>query len=403
MRRFAIKSSCRTGAHRFIDRFGDFEALLDDEGVRLSLAVFAKRGEDLGPAERAVLDALLEGGVLPDPEAARKIDPPDLLAACPLEKVEFEITRRCNLACRHCLANRGALDIDPGLIEAAVDDLEALGVAEVILNGGETLLHPAFDRILGALAGRFKIILFTNGLLLDGPRIERLVAARVARLNVSLDGFRGAHEALRGRGTFDPTVANLRAALAAGLAVQVAAVVHPGNAATLPEFVAWCRDDLKAGGIKISTIYRLGEAARHPELLETPEIAAAVYGAHVGRAGSRRLGDGLMPCAAGVTQCFVNAAGAVFPCRLFEDDRFLMGRLPDRSLATLHASFLSARSDFTVFDDGRLAACRGCAAIAACGTGCRARAWLETGDLYAPDAFCCGHHLPGGRLSGARG
>src|SRR6185437_7501895 len=87
--------------------------------------------------------------------------------------------RRCNLACKYC--NEYDDVSKPVPLETMfqrVDKLAALGTTVVCISGGEPLLHPELDSIIGRARGHGIIAgLITNGYLLTAERIQRLNAA----------------------------------------------------------------------------------------------------------------------------------------------------------------------------------------------------------------------------------
>ncbi len=69
-----------------------------------------------------------------------------------------------------------------------IDDLGRLGTSVITISGGEPLLHPELDQIIarirrtGAIAG-----MITNGYLLMPDRIQRLNAAGLDHMQISID------------------------------------------------------------------------------------------------------------------------------------------------------------------------------------------------------------------------
>ena len=109
--------------------------------------------------------------------------------------LRLSLTARCNLACPYCLPDgqepAGLLSQEQRLrvIEAAV----ALGATSLRLTGGEPLLHPQLEALIEAVQplrdrGLRDIALTSNGLLLSAERAQRLRAAGLNRLTLSLDG-----------------------------------------------------------------------------------------------------------------------------------------------------------------------------------------------------------------------
>jgi MoaA/NifB/PqqE/SkfB family radical SAM enzyme len=97
--------------------------------------------------------------------------------------------RRCNLACTYC--NEFDKTSDPVPVETMfqrVDKLAALGTTIMTISGGEPLLHPELDQIIGR-ARKNGIIagMITNGYLLTAERIQRLNKAGLEHLQISID------------------------------------------------------------------------------------------------------------------------------------------------------------------------------------------------------------------------
>lgn len=108
--------------------------------------------------------------------------------------IEIELTNRCNLACVQCLRSRG-------LRPYALGDIDRQGYERVLaqfphamnlsLNGfGEALLHQQFFEIVGYSRAQLpwaKIGIYSNGMLLDDDRAERLPSCGLTEVNVSID------------------------------------------------------------------------------------------------------------------------------------------------------------------------------------------------------------------------
>src|SRR6185369_16669712 len=99
--------------------------------------------------------------------------------------------RRCNLACTYC--NEFDKTSNPVPLETMfqrVDKLAALGTTIMTISGGEPLMHPELDHIIGR-ARRNGIIggMITNGYLLTAERIQRLNQAGLEHLQISIDNI----------------------------------------------------------------------------------------------------------------------------------------------------------------------------------------------------------------------
>ena len=130
------------------------------------------------------------------------ISPPAPLSAT------WDLTYACQLRCGYCYSESGRRASTklplPDLLRIA-DVLASMGLRAVQLSGGEPLLVEGLPEIVRRLrAGGAKIVLFTNGLLLNDDNALEM-ARLFARIHVSLDGATAdVHDSVRGRaGSFD--------------------------------------------------------------------------------------------------------------------------------------------------------------------------------------------------------
>lgn len=187
--------------------------------------------------------------------------------------VGWELTLRCNLRCLHCGQSAGApreeeLTLEEGL--TLVDHLVDLGARVVTLTGGEPLLHPHWDRYAKKLvdAGVDTGIL-TNGLLLE-QNVERLLAAGMKRLSISLDGTEPTHDRIRNHpGAFSAAMRGARSAREAGLAVGAVTSVSPANIEELEDIYRIVRDHGMPSWL-VQVVFSLGRLREHPELRLDP-------------------------------------------------------------------------------------------------------------------------------------
>jgi MoaA/NifB/PqqE/SkfB family radical SAM enzyme len=97
--------------------------------------------------------------------------------------------RRCNLSCTYC--NEYDDHSKPVAIEtmyARLDRLAELGTNIITISGGEPLLHPDLDLVIGRIRGHGMIAgMITNGYLLTAERIQRLNRAGLDHLQISID------------------------------------------------------------------------------------------------------------------------------------------------------------------------------------------------------------------------
>lgn len=118
----------------------------------------------------------------------------------------WEITRRCNLSCSHCLTQCGTLLEDELTTDRAIqsiDIMKNLGCSNVMITGGEPLIREDFfDLVEYMNKSNISLGLLTNGFLVDEYTAEKL-AIYIKSFGVSLDGSsETTHDELRGHGSF---------------------------------------------------------------------------------------------------------------------------------------------------------------------------------------------------------
>ncbi len=116
------------------------------------------------------------------------------------ERVQIEITNRCNYTCSMCPRESFHLpekDIPLHLFKEIIDRIESH--YNITLTGwGEPLLHPALiDMVLYTKGKGHNVGITTNGLLL-ASNIDKLIEASLDKLTVSLDNVEECNEATEG-------------------------------------------------------------------------------------------------------------------------------------------------------------------------------------------------------------
>jgi len=97
--------------------------------------------------------------------------------------------RRCNLDCGYCNEyDDVSAPVSFEEMKRRLDRLADMGTTIITISGGEPLMHPDLDDIIRHIRRRGMIAgLITNGFFLNKERIERLNAARLEHLQISID------------------------------------------------------------------------------------------------------------------------------------------------------------------------------------------------------------------------
>jgi radical SAM protein with 4Fe4S-binding SPASM domain len=165
--------------------------------------------------------------------------------------VSIDVCDRCNLRCVACAAWRpqpGSGLIKPELFRQILANLDGLQGRELDLIGAEPTLHPALPELVAATAtAGFRPRLFSNGTRIDPSLAERLVAAGLRQVTISLDGASAAtHDRLRGvPGAHALSLSAIehfaKAGRARGLEISSFTVVSRENFRELPEIAPLAR------------------------------------------------------------------------------------------------------------------------------------------------------------------
>jgi MoaA/NifB/PqqE/SkfB family radical SAM enzyme len=247
--------------------------------------------------------------------------------------VTVEVTNRCNIRCRYCDPTRpGSSEMSTQQLLGLMDDFRAMGTQRIGFTGGEPTLREDLPRLL-AHAKRIGLMttVSTNG---------RLVASRVRGLAdadlvvVSLDGPREVHDAQRGEGTHDSSMAAIDALQAAGIQVFSSTVITRFNARQLDWVLERARDRGFACifALLFSEHNRTVPPEEHMRLAASDEESRRVYrellarkragfpivnsSAYLRYMAEARYLSRPVRCRAAQLYCAVGADGAVASCGL---------------------------------------------------------------------------------------
>lgn len=184
--------------------------------------------------------------------------------------LRVSITEKCSLRCTYCMPEEGLPPIPaPDLLSAEEIArlvgiaVARLGVEEVRFTGGEPLMRADLADILAQTSARapgVPLAMTTNAVGLE-HRAERLAAAGLHRVNVSLDSIDRAHFAeLTRRDRLPSVLAGIRAAKRAGLTpVKVNAVLMPETLHGAADLLEWCLNE----GVRLRFIEQMPLDADH--------------------------------------------------------------------------------------------------------------------------------------------
>jgi radical SAM protein with 4Fe4S-binding SPASM domain len=375
MERFYLSSHCalrKLETPCVYDMRSDELYELDEEAFALLEKCASPEGAMLEPSDEFSAFCIKACILSPQPQDTRR--PGRAGSPVPsLRYLELQITRRCNLSCSHCFLGPAAhIDLAPDVIRRVLEEFEHMQGLRVLITGGEPMLHPRFDEI-NLMLPEFSLrkVLFTNGLAVTESFLRGL---NVDEMQVSVDGVKTGHDALRGKGSFSRAISAIKAASLVGMAFSVSTMVHESNLEEFEEMDRLFRA-LGAREWSVDIPTPAGNLKNHPEFNLAPELAGPYLRYGFGEA-CHGGGDGY---ACGHHLVSVGADGKCAKCSFYFD----------RPLGHVSEGLRACWARIERIPLGKLEC--DCKMIEECRGGCRFRA-EASGPPLSKDLYKCGFH-----------
>ncbi len=183
--------------------------------------------------------------------------------------VVWNMTRQCNLKCRHCYAQAlsqkttDELTTEEG--KALLDDLSSYGAPVILFSGGEPIMRPDLPELAEyAVAKGMRAVISTNGTLITRELAKILKDIGLSYVGISLDGMEAVNDRFRGvSGAFNQALTGIRNCQEAGIKVGLRFTINRIN----QDQVSPIFDLLKDEGIPRVCFYHLVYAGRGSQLI----------------------------------------------------------------------------------------------------------------------------------------
>ncbi len=342
-----------------------------------------------------------------------------------LQLVAWEITRSCNLFCAHCRGSSSSAsysgELTTGECFRLVDQILEVGHPIIILTGGEPLVRSDVLQIAKyAVSKGLRVVMGTNGTLINEAMAWKLKGIPVSRLGISLDfPLAELQDEFRGQaGAFSAAIDGIANARKAGIEVQINSTITKLNVNYLEELLALA---LKVGAVAFHPFMLVptgrGKGLESVELppekyeqtlhwiydkqmelgdrilfkpTDAPHYLRVVKQRQKqGQRNDSKLAHGHNPadvitrgCLAGIGFCFVSYQGKVKGCGYLDVEA---GNIREESFGQVWANspLFSKLRDLSNLK-GK---CGACEYKRICG-GCRARAYEATGDYLEAEPYC---------------
>ena len=379
------------------------------------------------PTHAATLDLMIEKGMAVECPRGTPLDPRQRLRTAPnrnLQLVNWFVTGRCNLRCRHCYMDAPSArygELPTADMLRILDQMEQANVQRVHLTGGEALLRADIWDLIAELSARRIGIhqISTNGLLLDERALARLRELDVDPiLHFSFDGV-GTHDSMRGLPAMEsPALDAIRRAAAAGfrtavtstldaetrdgvlrtLDVLVDAGVHTWHVNAPMPVGCWTHETTGLSMAETAdvseTLLRQWLARERPLVVTLCTMYSGAPGGPGPRAPEKQFSAEELHCDSLLNDViYLMPDGRIIPCPKFIDTPLqeAMPSLLEVSLSEVWEDAalreLLAVTKAQVLEHNP--ECGACPELAECGGGCWAMGWTNTGDRLGRDPAAC--------------
>jgi len=317
----------------------------------------------------------------------------------------LELTRECNLPCKHCYVEAGRQrqgELSTAEIFRVLQELREKGVFAIVLVGGEPMMHPDFIPIVRrAHELGFVISIATNGTYITQEIIDALPREECI-VSVSLDGV-AFHKEMRVRSSYEDVSERLLLLKKNGVTAAVMTTLTDRNVGELEQVFQFASEH----GFFFGTapFSPLGRGRFFPQYLPGEEVVEQasqlfikeylhedrmMHG--IGRCVARflyaayRLSAAMRREFCGIALTYILSDGSVYPCSACSSTgKFLAGNLRQQPFGVIwEESFKDIRR--ITFDD--FSGCKSCE-LSADRYFCTARCPVMS-EIYTGDPFQCG-------------
>ena len=340
--------------------------------------------------------------------------------APPLRLIAWEVTRSCNLACKHCRAE-AHVEPYPGELsnaqaKALIDTFPETGDPIIIFTGGEPLMREdIFDLASYAGSKGLRCVMAPNGTLITREKVRLMREAGISRCSISLDSTDpAAHDLFRGMdGAFEASLQGIAYMKEAGIEFQINSMVTRKNLHDFKQ-IFHLAESLGAAAWHIFLLVPMGRAAGLADQVISAEeyetvlnwfydfrkttsmhlkATCAPHYYRIMRQRAKAEGLAVTPdtfgmdamtrgCLGGTGFCFISHTGQLQPCGYLSLDCGNVREVPFPELWKSTPWFLRFRDQ-----NAYKGKCGPCEYHRFCG-GCRARAYTMTGDPMAQEPLC---------------
>lgn len=314
-----------------------------------------------------------------------------------IQTAYLHVTNKCNLHCLGCYSENDdrnkADDLNTDQFKHILSELKRVQLTNLVISGGEPLFRKDIAELMRYAREECdikNITLITNGTI-DKPEIFSELSKYLDTIAVSIDTYCSSCPAfLRDEGIFDKIMRSIDHMKACGLNVSILPTLHHKNVGKMADYIkladklhtqisfsifTTCNSDIYDG-------YHLDE-----EDLQLLAEHFSMHDINIEDIPLNNTLEGKKRCGTGCSMLAIATNGDVYPCHMLMEEQFKLGSLIEKGILEIFADS-EATNIANQLDVDNLSECGQCKYKYLCGGGCRARAYLKTGDIKKADPFC---------------
>jgi len=317
----------------------------------------------------------------------------------PLYYLTWNVTCKCNLRCEHCYnsffdRNRVEDELSTKEGKKMISQAKNLGLEAILFTGGEPLLRKDIPLLIRfAKEERLIIFLATNGTLIDKSFIKEFKGA-IDGINISLDAATSKkHDEIRGvKGCFMKALNSVKI-LQKHFSTSITFTATQKNLLEL-SFVAKIAKRYKIP-LKIKRFIPIGKGAQDSnltlskgnykilveEIRQLQKSQRVLFSDPIWLSLNEEKINSYGGCLAGIYSICVDFDGTAYPCTKL--------KIPVGNIRNTSFEKIWRKSEILIKlrKRGLKGKCKNCDKRYSCG-GCRAAAYIKTGDFLTEDPLC---------------
>jgi radical SAM protein with 4Fe4S-binding SPASM domain len=317
----------------------------------------------------------------------------------------LQLTRYCNLACRHCWAEAGPprpRELTILEVRNLLNQMSQMGCFKLHLGGGEPLARGDFAEIIEHANSRgISVSLSTNATMAQRSVVQKLARLDIESIKISLEaGSEKSYDYIRGDRAYRKAIRGIKNLLELkNTQVYFHVVLQRDNLTEIPALIKTA-EKFGVERIVFDVVVPVGRAKEHSRLLLTPEEAnhAQQLARRIGETSrvkvevlgqvpppyqKKRVFEGF-GCECGHLHCHVNSEGVVAASG-FVSHLLPAGNIREHSLQEIWNSGHGLK---LLRSNPGNSICKSCTYFRSCRGGCRSRTYAVLGALTEPDPLC---------------